>query len=351
MKMYPIAAIIAFSALTIVACHKKSTEAVILTDTSNLDVFEVRTAPVESSTDAADIKVNGVLSSDLESKPSFKTGGVIQRTYYKEGDHVNQGALLAILNMAEIKAQVEQAKKAVEKTTRDLTRVTNLYKDSVATLEQTQNAQTAVDMANETLKIALFNESYSKVIAPSSGIVVKQLMREGEIVGPGMPIYAIMGVGQSHWIIKSAVSDKDWARVKKGDHATVIFEAWPNNPHDAMVSKLADISNAGTGTLDIELKLSKPVDKLAAGLIANVILKPKQSGAGKTTIPIEALVSSNQGKANIFIPQDGKAIKREIIIDKILGDKVSVLSGLEGVKEVITSGAVYLQPNDKIKIN
>ena len=70
-------------------------------------------------------------------------------------------------------------------------------------------------MANETLKIALFNESYSKVIAPSSGIVVKQLMREGEIVGPGMPIYAIMGVGQSHWIIKSAVSDKDWARVKR----------------------------------------------------------------------------------------------------------------------------------------
>ena len=107
-----------------------------------------------------------------------------------------------------------------------------------------------------------------------------------------------------------------------------------------MVSKPADISNAGTGTLDIELKLSKPVDKLAAGLIANVILKPKQSGAGKTTIPIEALVSSNQGKANIFIPQDGKAIKREIIIDKILGIKYLCCPGWKSERSNYKQGGV-----------
>ena len=60
-----------------------------------------------------------------------------------------------------------------------LARVKNLYADSVATLEQLQNVQTAYDVSIESLKIAEFNQSYSKVIAPSAGIVVKQLMREG----------------------------------------------------------------------------------------------------------------------------------------------------------------------------
>jgi multidrug efflux pump subunit AcrA (membrane-fusion protein) len=96
--------------------------------------------------------------SDLESKPAFKTGGVIERTFFKEGDHVQEGQLLATLHMAEINAQVDQARKGVEKTTRDLARVKNLYADSVATLEQYQNVQTANDVSNETLKIALFNQ-------------------------------------------------------------------------------------------------------------------------------------------------------------------------------------------------
>lgn len=336
----------------IASCTKKTKEPVYQSSISNLDVFKVKVAEVTLSSGQSPIHANGILVSDLESKPSFKTGGVIQRTYFKEGDRVQQGQLLATLNMAEINAQVDQAKKGVEKTTRDLTRVKNLYSDSVATLEQLQNVQTAYDVSLEALKIAEFNQSYSKIIAPASGIVVKQIMREGEIVGPGMPVYAIMGIGQSHWVIKAAVSDKEWARIKRGDKVQVAFEAFPGKVMEGIVDKIADISNPGTATLDIEIKLSMPSVNLAAGLIAKVTINPKtnQTINNMLSIPIEALVSSNGGNAIVYIPQEGKAIQKTVTIDKLLGDKVSISSGLDGAKEVITAGSVYLQDGDKIEI-
>ena len=345
--------IIPLLALTfIIACNKKSKEPIYQSTIANLDVFKVKVAAVSSNTGSSTINANGILVSDLESKPAFKTGGVIERTYFKEGDHIRQGQLLATLNMAEINAQVNQAKQGLEKATRDLTRLKNLYADSVATLEQLQNVQTAYDVSTQTLKIAEFNQSYSKVIAPVSGIVVKQIMREGEIVGPGMPICAIMGIGQSHWVIKAAVSDKEWARIKKGDKADVKFEAFLGTTMEGVVNKMADISNPGTATLDVEIKLIKSSANLAAGLISTVTIIPKNNSimGSKYSIPIEALVSSNGGHAIVYIPQDGKAIQKSVTIDKLLGDKVSISAGLEGIKEVITAGSVYLQDGDKIEV-
>ena len=46
---------------------------------------------------------------------------------------------------------------------RDLQRVTNLHADSVATLEQVQNAGTALEVARQNQTIAQFNQQYSEV--------------------------------------------------------------------------------------------------------------------------------------------------------------------------------------------
>ncbi|MBK8282148.1 MAG: efflux RND transporter periplasmic adaptor subunit [Saprospiraceae bacterium] len=338
--------------ILVLSCKHKTDEPVYQNTLTALDVFNVRTAPVSSVSGQNVISATGVLMSDLESKPAFKTGGVIERTYFKEGDRISKGALLATLKMTEITAQVDQAKKAVEKTARDLARVKNLYIDSVATLEVLQNAQTAYDMSLESVKIAEFNQSYSKVIAPESGILVKQISREGEIIGPGMPICVIMGVGQAHWVIKAAVSDKEWARIKKGDHAVIRFEAFPEMQLDGLVDKIADISNPGTATLDIEIKLPRTSVQLAVGLIANLDIKSSGTKVGTyPSIPIESLVSSNDGQAIIYVPTaEGTAMKKSVMIDKILGDRVTIRSGLDGIREVITAGAVYLQDGDKISI-
>lgn len=313
------------------------------------DVFYVRTAPVAMSSLDDVIHVTGIVQSDTEAKPSFKTGGVIARTYVKEGDLVRKGQLLAQLDMTEIEAQATQAKFAVEKAIRDRQRVENLYRDSIATLEQYQNAGTAVDMAKKTLQIAEFNVAYSQIHSPIEGKVITQLMEEGEITGPGVPVYYIMGVQQSDWKLVAGLTDKNWGRIKKGEKAKITLDAYPGWTIDSEVRRLSDVANPLSGTLDVELNIPSRDKRIAAGMLAHIEIIPSVK-AEYIIIPVEALVSSNGRTGVVYVPKDGVAEKRIVKIQQFEGERVAIQSGLEGATEVITAGSGFLEDGDKISI-
>ena len=76
--------------MAFLACGDSESKEVAVTPAEKpLNVFYVRTSPVATSGLNDVIHVTGVIQSDTEAKPSFKTGGVIARTYVKEGDYGN----------------------------------------------------------------------------------------------------------------------------------------------------------------------------------------------------------------------------------------------------------------------
>jgi len=107
------------------------------------DRISIRVQPVEFMEYKIPVRAIGMLGTMTEIKLSFKTGGIVREIRVKEGERVRRGDILAVLDLSEIRAQVDQAQIAMEKAGRDLTRAENLYRDSVATLEQLQNARSA----------------------------------------------------------------------------------------------------------------------------------------------------------------------------------------------------------------
>ena len=119
------------------------------TSTQAEDRIPVRTLSLMTDTMSQTFSVSGQFTTDDETLLSFKTGGVIQRILVNEGDAVKKGQLMATLHLTEINAATTQARLALEKAQRDFDRASNLYRDSVATLEQWQNARTALDIAKQ----------------------------------------------------------------------------------------------------------------------------------------------------------------------------------------------------------
>jgi membrane fusion protein, multidrug efflux system len=333
-----------------IACKKKE----VLTNDITSNVLNqktiVKTTQPFSANGSEVIKVLGIVTSDKEAKPSFKTGGVIAKTYLKEGDIVKKGQLLSTLVMNEIDAQVRQAEEGLSKAQRDVNRVQRLHADSVATLEQLQNATTAYEVAKKTVEIAKFNRQYSEVRSPIAGRIVKQIMHEGEVTGPGTPIYAIMGTGNADWRISAGLIDRDWARVNVGDKATLVLDAFPTKNLEAVITDKSVIGGNASSTIDVELKFQNTPPNLAAGLIGKLTIAPKQSNSETMTISIEALTKSNGNTAIVYLHKQGKAVKKMINIGNILGDKVEVISGLSATDEVVTIGSMYLEDGDDIVV-
>jgi RND family efflux transporter MFP subunit len=335
--------------LAFTACDRGQVAEVKSANESTPDISQifVKTAPVATSSETADIKGLGIIVSKTESKPSFKTGGIIDKNFFKEGDNVPKGKLLATLLMNEIDAQTQQAAEGLEKAVRDLTRAQNLYADSVATLEQVQNASTAVELAKRNLEIASFNQKYSEVRSPISGRITHQLLREGEIAGPGMAVCLIMGIGPEDWRIKLGLVDYDWTRIKIGHDAQIKLDAYPDRIFEAVVTDKSLIPSNGNGTFDIELKFKEQPADLAAGMISKVHLGTNEEKL-QTTIPVDALVNTNGEWATVYSIEQGIAKAHKVRVGRLLGNNVVILSGLDNVEEIITIGSVYLEEGDQV---
>lgn len=334
--------------LLLIGCNKKDETQQKTAETDEV-LVPVSLTKVDQATRSESIVASGLVASSEEARLSFKIGGIIQKVYVTEGQKVSKGQLLASLNTTEIDAQVNQAKYGVEKSERDFKRVENMLKDTAATLEQMQNVTTALDIAKQNLQIAQFNRSYAQIISPIDGAVVKKMGNEGELTGPGTPIFYITSNRQGDWVVRVGVSDKDWARLKVGDKANVQLDAYPTEAFEGQITKLAPAADPMNKLYEIEVRIAPKGKRLATGLFAKVELKPVQNRS-YTVVPLEAIVEGNGKEAFIYVlDETRKKVKRlPVQIGFVDGDKVLITNGLEGISEVITSGSAFLTESSTV---
>ena len=293
----------------------------------------------------------GRFTTDDEAYLSFKTGGIIEKIFVKEGDAVKKGELLATLNLGEINAMVAQAKAGYEKAKRDYNRVSNLYRDSVATLEQLQNAKTGMEVAEKQLSIAEFNSNYSEIRALSDGYVLKKFANEGQMVASGSPVIQTNGAGKGEWYLKAALSDIEWVSISLNDKADIELDAYPGIKYASYVFRKSEGVDPYTGTFTVDLKITSALSsKIASGLFGKAEIFP-HSKIKSWKIPYESLLDGDGDKGYVFATNDGNTAKKvEVTIAGLEKDFVLVSSGLENYKSLIVSGSAYLNDNSSIRI-
>jgi multidrug efflux system membrane fusion protein len=311
------------------------------------ETIRVRVADIRYEKLHLPVTVSGLVVPAREIKLSFKTGGIIAGIYAGEGTRAGKGEVLASLNLSEIEAQVKQYSNGYEKAQRDFQRVRNLYADSVATLEQLENAETAMNVSKAGLEAAAYNLEHSRIIAPDNGTILKQLAETNEIISPGYPVF-IFGTSGTGWKIKSGLADRDFVRIRQGDTARVTTDAYPGITFDAVVSQISEASNPSTGTYEIELDLQRTDHKLAAGFVVNLEIFPAKTDSF-LCIPVQALAEADGNNGHIFIVGDSmKAKKVKVNIIRIYGSSVAVSEGPGIAGKVITEGAAYLTDGDRV---
>jgi membrane fusion protein, multidrug efflux system len=336
-----------FMIVLMLSCGKRSNEAVKVLQIE--DVIAVNTEPIQTGNTFMPIEASGLVASNDEARLSFKTGGIIEKIYLKEGQIVKKGQLLATLNLTEINAQVQQASEAVQKAERDLKRVKNLYADSVSTLEQLQNLTTVLSVAKQNQQIALYNRGYSTIHAPNAGTIVKKIMNEGELAGPGNPIFFINATGANDWLLKVGLSDKDWARVKIGDQAEIFMDAFPGQIFQGIVHNLGQGADPTSGLYQVDLKINTNNKKLATGLFATAKIVPKITNM-QASVSINALVEGNNKMGYLYTIENNKAKKVPIVIDHIANERVYLKDYPKEITSVITNGSAYLIDGTKVKL-
>jgi multidrug efflux pump subunit AcrA (membrane-fusion protein) len=142
----------------------------------------IKTDRISSKVVSNSLHANGLPIKENEVKLSFKSDGIIDMIYVREGEFVKKGQLLANLKFTDVNPAFVNANFSVDKAQDDYVRIKNLFKAGTASFDQLQNAKEVLEIAEKSADTIAFDELYNFIRASANGWVIKKKANEGEAI-------------------------------------------------------------------------------------------------------------------------------------------------------------------------
>jgi hypothetical protein len=179
------------------------------------------------------------------------------------------------------------------------------------------------------------------VSAPRGGVITKRQVNEGANVAAGAELVTIADLG-TVWIVAN-VYERDLARVHVGSAAIVTIPALPGVSLPGRVSYIDPQLSAAARTAQLRIEVPNRGGDLRLAMYALVTFAMPAAGDA-LSVPAAALQSAGEHHF-VYLPRPGpnEFIEREVRVGSTTGDRVVILSGLDGNDRVITTGSFLLR--------
>lgn len=227
--------------------------------------------------------------------------------------------------------------------------------------EEIRAAQAQVQQMKATLDYAETQLAATEIKAPISGTVLQRIAERGEMVSPssfgesGARTSVVALADLSDLQIELDISQADFARLKMGQRAEIIPEAFPNLKYSGYIAEIAPEANRAKATVQLKVKVENPDEQLRHEMNARVnflseTTESSSNSAARVLVPKAAVVRKD-GSSFVFVVKGNKVEQRLVRLGEEAGDFYYVLEGLSGGEAAATSGVEALRDGDRIKLS
>src|SRR5690349_8702730 len=219
---------------------------------------------------------------------------------------------------------------------------------------EVKQMKAALDYANTQL-------AATEIKAPVTGTVLERIVERGEMVRPA----SFGGSGARTSVVDLAdltdlqgqldISQTDFARLKAGQRAEIIPEAYPNLRFSGFIEEIAPEANRAKATVQVKVKVENPNEQLRPEMNARVNFlsdAPAPSDSkpiARVLVPKAAVVKADNS-SHVFVVKGNKVEQRTIRTGEEQGDAYVVLDGLSGNETVAIAGVDKLRDGDRVKV-
>jgi membrane fusion protein (multidrug efflux system) len=300
---------------------------------------------VERRSIAAYIETNGVLEAENEVDLVARIAGPIVELATEEGRLVRKGGLLARIDEAETRAQVEIAEVRLREAERAFERAKASKENALISEEAYEQVLAEREAAEAQLTDQRIRLGYTRIEAPFDAIVIERAVKQAEHVTVNQRLFRISDFDPLLCPIQ--VPEKELGRLELGQSAHLSVEAWPGERFPARVLRISPVVDSATGTIRVTLAVEAR-DKLRPGMFASVFLEI-DTRENALAVPRTALALESLGDT-VFVAQQGAAQRREVMLGYEEADVVEVVSGLEEGERVIVLGQEGLSDGTPVRV-
>jgi Cu(I)/Ag(I) efflux system membrane fusion protein len=184
------------------------------------------------------------------------------------------------------------------------------------------------------------------LMAPASGVIVKDPPVAGMRFMPGEPLFRIADLSRV-WLIGD-VFEQDLALVRAGTRATLSVGAYPDRTFPGEVTFIYPTLNAETRTARVRIELANPQGQLKPGMYGTVQIDagPKRE---VLTVPDSAVIDSGTRQVVLVSLGEGRFEPRDVKVGARGGGFVEVLSGVKEGESVVTRANFLIDSESNLR--
>ena len=328
-------------------------------------VEEVKTSDAEMQTTYPAV-INGI--QDVEIRP--KMSGFLTQINVTEGQTVQAGQLLFVIDNETYQAQVRQSQAAVNTAQSQVNTAKLTYENSkqlfdshvigeyeLQTAENSfKSAQAGLAQAQAALASAREALSFCYVKSPAKGVVGTLPFKKGALVSASNVLTHVSDISQME--VYFSMTEKDMLALSKADGGLKgAVEQFPGVKlqladgsiygYDGTVAAISGVIDQATGTVQLKARFPNPESLLKSGGSGTIIVPRQNTGA--IVIP-QSVVMEVQNKKFVYLLNDSNKVQyTEIKVDpQDDGVNYIVTEGLKVGDKYVTNGITKL--NDQMEI-
>ena len=339
-------------------------------------VPEVATVKVSMEPVALTIELPGRTSAYRVAEIRPQVNGLIQKRLFTEGSHVRAGQALYQIDPAPFQAVLDNAKAAVAKAEASLQAIRSKaerfkellpekavsrqdYDDAEAALKQTE---ADIEYWKAMAQTARINLGYTRITAPVSGRIGRSNVTEGALVTAQQPaplsiiqqldpVYVDVPQSTTELLrLKRPLEDDRLNQSGAGQKKVKLFledgSAYPL----AGTLQFRDVTvDPTTGSVILRVLFPNPKDVLLPGMFVRAVVR---EGIKERAILIPQQAVSRDPKGNplaLIVDAGGKVQQRMLTLDRAIGDRWLVTTGLASGDRVIVEGMQKVRPGASVK--
>ena len=298
--------------------------------------------------------------------------GFLEERNFEEGQDVESGALLFVIEKDSYESEVDRRKAEIEERKAQLALATATLQRREQAAKSGAVSQVDVDIAAAEKQVAAANVkdaqaalrkaeldlSYTDMVAPISGRIGRETYNVGNLVGPSSeplanivkldPIYVNFSIAEAVYL------DFQEERLEAADadsYKSLFTLKLPNGAqyaHEGEVDFVDNRVDPSTGTVAIRAVFPNPDKLLLPGQFATVQVQRKQVEELGLVIPQAAVQEDQAGTFVLVVGKDGTVENRRVTMGERVGINWEVKDGLADGELVIYQGIQKARPGGKV---
>lgn len=327
----------------------------------------VKAAQVELRTMPISFRAIGNVEAIETVAVKARIGGELQRVLFREGNTVNRGEVLFVIDPRPYEAALAQAEAVLArdqallaKAKSDISRYAGLVGQDFVTKEQYDQIlaeaaalEAAVAADQAAVVTARLNVDYCTIAAPVSGRTGNLSAKVGNLIKANDD-RAMVTINQTAPInVSFSVPAQFLPAVlaHRGDGIEVVASL-PGDAAGPVTGSLTFIDNAvdvATSTILLKATFANPDERLWPGQFVDVQVVLGEE-AGRVVCPAPAVMTGQDGQHVFVIKEDRSVELRPVQVNRIDGPDAVIDHGLSAGETVVTDGQLRLVPGSVVEI-